>query len=73
MSEHAIRELQQLLDAEDHEVAFLEYVPSPTVDVLLGAARQTIEHEAETLTRAIASGTAAMPTLVARLARLMLR
>jgi|GEM_PF-6806845 len=73
MSEQAIQELKELLAAEDHEVAFLEYMPAPAVKTLLASIRNTIENESETLTKAVATGTSALPAPIAPLARGILR
>lgn len=73
MSEQAIQELRQMLAAEEHEVAFLDHVPEAAVNELLRATRTTLESQSEALTKAIASGTGALPAPLGRIAATILR
>lgn len=62
MSEQTIGELQQLLDADERDVGFLEYLPASAAETLLRASRETVDAEDTALAKDIAEGTRALPT-----------
>lgn len=72
MSEQTIRELRQLLEAEDRDVGFLEHLPASAAETLLRAGRETIDAEETAVNEAIASGSHALPTPLDRIARSIL-
>lgn len=72
MSEQIPRELRELLDAEERDVGFLEYLPGSAADTLLRTTRKTVEAEDAALAEDIASGTKALPTPLDRIAHAIL-
>lgn len=72
MSEQTIRELRQLLDAEERDVGFLEYMPAAAGDTLLRATRETLDAEDAATDEAITSGTRGLPTPLDRIAQTIL-
>lgn len=73
MSEQTINELRRLLASDGPELAFLDQIPEPALDELQRAIRSTLDSESESLTEAIASGTAALPAPLRSVAAATLR
>lgn len=72
MNEQVTRQLKSLLDANEKEVGFIEYLPGETAEKLLQSIQQRLDGERAALREKIAEGVSKLPAPLSGVARRVL-